>query len=93
MRFYTIVPIANGEWLLYPNPATEEVKLKVPNSIKGQLVQIGIYDMLGKVVLMQERIVDIDHEMRIDVRRLADGMYILKAVHQQSKFVTKFVKD
>jgi hypothetical protein len=87
------IRVPPNEWVLYPNPTTEEIKLKVPNSIEGEIVQVGIYDMLGKLVLMQERLVDIDHEVRIDVRRMADGMYVVKAVHQQSKFVTKFVKD
>jgi Secretion system C-terminal sorting domain len=82
-----------NEWLLYPNPANAVIKLKVPNSIKGEVVQVGLYDMLGKLALMQERIVDLDHEINIDTRNFANGLYILKALHQQSKFVSKFVKE
>jgi Secretion system C-terminal sorting domain len=82
-----------NNWLLYPNPANAVIKLKVPNSIKGEVVQVGLYDMLGKLALMQERIVDLDHEINIDTRNFANGLYILKALHQQSKFVSKFVKE
>jgi hypothetical protein len=80
-------------WVLYPNPAIDEVKLKVPNSLNGDIVQIGIFDMLGKLIVQSIRAINYEHEAIINTSNLANGLYILKANSEGKEFISKFVKE
>jgi hypothetical protein len=82
-----------NNWLLYPNPAREMVKLKVLNSSNGQSVTIQIFDMLGKLIVQSIRAINYEHEAIINTSNLANGLYILKANSEGKEFIGKFVKE
>jgi hypothetical protein len=88
----TIRPMQK-EWLLYPNPSNEIVNLKVPNSVNGEEVKIEIVDMLGNIVLQNNYGINYEHEAKINITRMAKGIYILKAKHSGEEFISKFVKE
>jgi hypothetical protein len=82
-----------NNWLLYPNPANDFVKLKVPNSSNGQSVTIQIFDMLGKLIVQSIRAINYEHEAIINTSNLANGLYILKANSEGKEFIGIFVKE
>ncbi len=86
------IRIQPANWLLYPNPTTENIKLKVPNSTNGSSINIVIYDMLGQMVNSNNYITNYEHELSINAGPLAGGVYILKAYHGSNSFISKFVK-
>jgi hypothetical protein len=87
------IRIQPANWLLYPNPTTENIKLKVPNSTNGSSINIVIYDMLGQMVNSNNYITNYEHELSINAGPLAGGVYILKAYHGSNSFISKFVKN
>jgi Secretion system C-terminal sorting domain len=78
-------------WQLYPNPAHTIIQLKVPNSSNGQVVAIQIHDMLGKLVAIKDITVNYEHEARINIAHLAQGLYYLKVRHSSDVYFSKFV--
>jgi Secretion system C-terminal sorting domain len=87
-----IIPVP-AAWLLYPNPAYNSIKLKIPNSIVGNSIGICMFNMLGQQVLQGAFIIDAHYEITIPTSNLANGVYVLKTNNSNSKFVGKFLKE
>jgi hypothetical protein len=82
-----------SNWVLYPNPATDNIIIKVPNSTTSSVVSINIYDMLGKLVSTQNLPVNFVHEAVVVLPAMARGVYVVKAVLGSGKFVGRFVRE
>jgi hypothetical protein len=82
-----------SNWVLYPNPATHNIIIKVPNSTTSSVVSINIYDMLGKLVSTQNVLVNFAHEAVAVLPAMARGVYVVKAVLGSGKFVGRFVRE
>ncbi len=80
-------------WVLYPNPAQELIKLKVPNSNNGSIIEIAMYNMLGQFISKNNYTINYEHEISIPTLALATGVYVLKAKYGNSNYVGKFVKN
>jgi hypothetical protein len=59
---------------LYPNPATDYVKVKMEN-VKRSLINIAIFNLYGQPVYDQRNLKDLE---LLDIRGLATGMYSVK---------------
>ncbi len=77
--------------LLFPNPTTGEVNIKLNNhTLKGVVKSVKIYDVLGNVVvsLGDSRFRGNDsQDIRLDVSSLAAGVYFVRVGGQVLKFV------
>ncbi|RXM51138.1 MULTISPECIES: T9SS type A sorting domain-containing protein [unclassified Chryseobacterium] len=74
---------SNAETLiLYPNPATESIKIKTPNRVK----HIEVYDHTGK------RINVALNGDQVDIRGLSSGTYLLNIETEGRNFTEKFIK-
>ncbi len=67
---------------IYPNPATSNVTI----ASEGKLIQVGIYDMKGQLVIEQRT-------DEIDIHHLESGVYILKGTTEHGTFSQKVVKN
>jgi hypothetical protein len=86
----TIRPQATA-WLLYPNPASNIIKLKVPNSSSGNIVAIKVYNMLGQQIINTNTSINFEHEASLPLNYLASGVYVLKAQFGKEEFVGRFL--
>lgn len=73
---------------VYPNPAKEELFINLPNSRTSNNYQIGLYDMLGKLVYQSQTM---DNEVRIPLNNLSlnQGIYVLKLDNQEFSYSFK----
>lgn len=67
---------------IYPNPATDIVKITTPNKIK----HVEVYDMSGK------RVHATFNGDQVNVSRLAAGAYLLNVETEGRNFTEKFIK-
>lgn len=71
-------PVLPEEYLLYPNPAQNWVKLKLPGPLKNTLVLI--YEISGREV--QSYISNAkSSELTVNLQNLTDGLYIVSVEH------------
>ncbi|RZJ37129.1 MAG: T9SS type A sorting domain-containing protein [Chryseobacterium sp.] len=70
----------------YPNPAKNN--LTVENS--QELTNITIYDLAGKVVLKQDAN---SKNVKLDVSKLAKGVYMMRAATKEGAKTVKIIKD
>ncbi len=75
-----------SEILVYPNPASEYLIVKLPLHQSGNLL---IEDMNGRVVLESE----LTSETKVDVRYLARGIYILHFATTNGVYSSKLVVE
>ncbi len=72
---------------IYPNPTndgTDYVNVKVA-PLKSHKVKLLVHNIIGNEVAVDTEIVD-DHELRIKVKDLASGYYLLTVQDQESNF-------
>ena len=70
-----------GEISLFPNPATNQLSIKLPEQLDGT-VQIEIFDASGKRVYQDNRSADY-LQSRIDVRAFGAGHYMMRIRSEQ----------
>jgi hypothetical protein len=73
-----------GSFLIYPNPASNELKVSVPNN--QNIDRIDIIDITGKTVLS-------DDQEIIDVSDLKPGLYFIKVKTDKQEYKQKCVKE
>jgi hypothetical protein len=80
-------------WLLYPNPAANNITIKIPISKQGTSLQLQVYNLLGQKVIDKQVLITVDYEATLDVASLAKSIYIVKAKYGTEEFNSKFVKE
>ena len=73
---------------LYPNPATDKIKL---NFNKGTEADFSVFDLLGKLVIYQPN-VSISHSHTIDVSKLNNGVYFVRINSDAGTTTKKMIK-
>ena len=84
---YATGPVISKTVNIYPNPTTEStdyVNIKVP-TLKSQKVKLALHNIIGNKLSVETEIVD-DHELRIRVKDLASGYYLLTVRDQETNF-------
>jgi hypothetical protein len=74
---------------VFPNPANKFVNLKL-NAIDIDSITITISDAAGRVVLREERMVDQQHEIKVDVSQLGIGFYVVRVHDGVSSASSRF---
>ncbi len=77
---------------LYPNPATDFVSLRMETASASH-VQLTLHNIIGNALEVESEIVD-DNEVRLKVKDLPAGYYLLSVKDESSGFkgVYKFLK-
>jgi len=78
----------NGEWTIYPNPATNELKVQ---SFKFQVGEIKIYNLLGECVMVSPPLRG--GRVGLDISSLSKGIYFVKVMDGNKMCAKKFVKQ
>lgn len=77
--------------LLYPNPVTDVLQLKVP--FDTSIESITIMDLTGKIVKnLAVSGMDQTRDFQIDVTDLSTGIYLLEVIGNGQRSVKKFIK-
>lgn len=77
---------ANNDILIYPSPASEEIKLELPDIIKGA-VKMRVYNMQGKLMFQKEIL---DQISLISIETLTAGSYYMEISNENYKTGRKF---
>lgn len=77
---------------IYPNPAVDYVDVTVQNVPVGK-VRLAVHNILGNPMPVETEIID-EHRIRVRVKDLAAGYYLLAVKDDESKFkgAFKFLK-
>jgi len=73
---------------VYPNPANDNITIENPDIIKDAM--ISIYNIQGQLLLQQTLR---QTKTKIDISKIAKGLYILKIGSQEGIAVKRFVKE
>ncbi len=76
---------------LYPNPATTEVQISLPQLTSADGWNIEVYDINGKQVFATNTIAN-ERLHNIDVRSLNSGVYLIKVSNNQHTSTQKLIK-
>lgn len=78
--------------LLFPNPTSENITLKIPSTLQGNL-NAEIMDLIGNVVITQN--FQSNHsELKCNVSTLKSGLYFCRIVAENGQSsVAKFIKE
>ncbi|MBL7896470.1 MAG: T9SS type A sorting domain-containing protein [Bacteroidia bacterium] len=79
----------NGLVDFYPNPVNDKLFL---NFKKGNAYTIEIFDLNGKL-LVQEKLTATDSSNAINVNELAQGVYTVRVLNNETANVFKFIKQ
>jgi glucose/arabinose dehydrogenase len=76
---------------LQQNPVRDELTMIVgnPNLVA---VQLQVMDLSGRIV-MEERVMNAETELRMNVSTLVPGAYLLQMLGEEGRSVVRFVKD
>jgi hypothetical protein len=74
---------------VYPNPVRTTLNVSVYGT-SGSNGQMALYDVTGKLV---KRISLVNNTATVDMRSLAAGMYLIKYVDGEGKYMVKVVKE
>lgn len=77
---------------VYPNPATDYVNIKL-STLEASTAKVILYTILGSELRIDKETVN-DHEVRLKVKDLATGYYLIAVRDEQLKFKAtyKFLK-
>lgn len=77
-------------YLIFPNPTTDFVQLKVEN-FQSEILSYRLYDLNGK--LLENKKIN-ESETRINMRTLANSTYFLKIIERNIEIITyKIIKN
>lgn len=79
---------------VYPNPATTHINIDVAELFEGEIIQLEVYNAVGKLVLIQSASNSPNTPMQMDVSQLKAGLYMVrvsdgKTIKQQRIMVSK----
>jgi len=81
------------EILLYPNPATTSITLRLPNNLIQEQKEVRVFSQTGQEVLRQPLPTG-EPEPTLDISHLPAGLYYLRVIHRDiSTVLGKFVKN
>ncbi|MFH2142421.1 MAG: T9SS type A sorting domain-containing protein [Bacteroidota bacterium] len=85
---YELINKGNISCILYPNPAKNNINVKVINHKKWE-IKLEIVDMHGRVV--QE--IEFGNNINVDISDLQPGLYFVKIITGNNTILKKFIKQ
>lgn len=87
-----VVTEAEFTTVLYPNPASERVTLRLSSKLK-EGASITLTDNLGRILEHRELVQNsIDSEITFNLERYTAGLYFIRLESPEASFIKKFVK-
>lgn len=77
---------------LFPNPTIDYVHVKL-GTLKSNQAKLTLHNILGSEITIESEVID-DHELRVRVKDLPTGYYLLAVRDEQTQFrgTYKFLK-
>ena len=69
---------------VYPNPATDYINIKL-STLEASIAKVTLYTILGSELQVEKETVN-EHEVRLKVKDLAAGYYLIAVRDEQLKF-------
>jgi hypothetical protein len=79
---------ANGDWLLFPNPATDHINVFLPSNV--QFATLRLYDVNGRLISQRTMT---GNAIVINVASLPGGPYYLEFTNGAEREVKSFIKQ
>lgn len=84
--------IEDGDFAIYPNPASEGIFVQSKNAMSKPVV-VSIIDMNGKIIL-QQQINNTNESTYLNIQDLSKGLYMVQIMNnQQMLYKTRFIKQ
>lgn len=81
------------EFLVFPNPANEQLNLKLEDQFKGK-AELRIINELGKLVYSREIKKDKEEfESNINIKDFSRGIYFIQIISKEKSSILKFIKE
>lgn len=80
------------DYTIYPNPVNNLLNIQLPNTVLNKPATIELVDLVGKIILQQEILLDNDIEL-LDVSNLTKGIYMINIKYEGQNNVSKFIKQ
>lgn len=77
---------------IQPNPITDRLAVFMPN-IAPQTCQFQVFDMQGQLVLEQVDFVQTDEAVVVDLSTLSSGVYVLRVLGEEVKWIERILKE
>lgn len=84
---------AKAELSLYPNPTKDKLNLDLSSFGESEEISIEVLDMLGKVVLAENRMIGEPLTRTLDVSSFASGSYIIRIESSAKRGSAVFIKN
>jgi hypothetical protein len=84
---------AENTFAIYPVPASEEIRVILPDNAIGQKCLITIFNMDGRSIYSELWIPNNSIKQNISISGFNPGVYILKAIIEEEVYIKKFVKN
>jgi hypothetical protein len=84
---------AGNSLVIYPVPASQEIRIDLPEHTIGKQCIISIFTMEGRTVYSQEWTPKNSPEHTVGISTLSPGVYILKAIIEGEVYIQKFIKN
>ena len=81
----------DGEIIIFPNPASDEINIYVSPEICGEKMQIELYNLLGNLILNKSAVAS--SGLKLDISSLSNGLYIIKTTLNSKVSVDKILKN
>ncbi|SRR5690606_23496923 len=77
---------------IYPNPATEYVHIKI-EQLPAERIELTVHNIIGNPMEVEKEVTD-EHIIRVKVKDLAAGYYLIAIKDEESQFrgTYKFLK-
>jgi len=88
----SIVSVAEQDMSIYPNPAVNEIYIRMQEGSAGS-AELVILDMTGRRVKKEIVTVrDAENQISTDISGLIPGVYIIRISHSGSRSICRFIK-
>ncbi|MDP1727672.1 MAG: T9SS type A sorting domain-containing protein [Bacteroidota bacterium] len=76
--------------LVYPNPASNKIKIQIPDQNFEENFKLRIFDLTGKSVFEQK---DFSQENEIDISTFNNGLYFIELSSKNKRYSCKWIKE
>ncbi len=79
-------PVADGDFILFPNPAKKQVVIE--NKSQAKMQRLKVFNVLGQLIM--DKPADSTTSHKLDISAIADGIYNLRIETDKGYIVRKF---
>lgn len=84
--------IPRNKFLIYPNPASNDLIIEI-DKFHASKYELIICNSLGEVVLRNKEGQPTQNKIKLSISNLSVGIYSIKIITDQDRFIGKFVKE